>query len=611
MSVSSKEASHNFATNSTTHGDDVCTDIQSCTGSVKLDVSPGDRTMQYGSDVSPRTTKPSLCTMKSETDKDVCDSYGNTKLDSVSVSGSLFDSDKRVSDDVSTVCCVNDSKVGSNSPSEGEYNSSDPVDHEKLTEPPKMAFEATERTDLHAQSDIVAASESKLHTSQEEVCVPQTKNSDGPENVLSDVKEEKDGESVGSPGTPLLDEQPYSPCLNVPDCMSDPPRKDKLGTAGTEPKSEFDDNIKAAKSAVTQPSIPLSDVAVSYDNSILNHTDTDERSCTPPLVMNDDIHSQTQSVLEDSKKTTSSGINSTPSTVSNCSIDTGATKTEPLENKLLESRNSFVFSDSGINSQITVTLTSDPVTEECGPCSQDIGAVVPKEEEKAAIVQSRMEFTDDKKNLSDVELKHPDCENKCTDTDSRHGILSTNKDVHRRHSSSSGRSGSGHRSSKDKSEHSDKHREKKFDTSTLDSSSHGRRSSDAKETDRKERSHSSSSSDRKHHCSRCYKRSKIKRASIGVQCRRDKTIEKYVKYGSPDSSSLGLKIDFQTKHFSLPRPLPYTQPGLEQLKYGRFIRIETYANGGATIVHMYQDEIDCLNREEMEELAQEYFKVSV
>jgi hypothetical protein len=86
-----------------------------------------------------------------------------------------------------------------------------------------------------------------------------------------------------------------------------------------------------------------------------------------------------------------------------------------------------------------------------------------------------------------------------------------------------------------------------------------------------------------------------------------------VKYGSADSTSLGagLKIDYQTKHFSLPRPLPYNRHGLELLKYGRFIRIETYANGGATVVHMYQDEIDGLNKEEMEELVQEYFKVRV
>lgn len=132
------------------------------------------------------------------------------------------------------------------------------------------------------------------------------------------------------------------------------------------------------------------------------------------------------------------------------------------------------------------------------------------------------------------------------------------------------------------------------------------------DNDNKDRSNhkKSYSSSRKYECSKCYKRSKIKRANIGVQCRRDKTIDKYVKRGSPDSTiSMGPKIDYQIKHFSLPRPLPYLQPGLEHLKYGRFIRIENYANGGATLVHMYQDEIECLTKDQMEELADEYFKV--
>jgi len=148
-------------------------------------------------------------------------------------------------------------------------------------------------------------------------------------------------------------------------------------------------------------------------------------------------------------------------------------------------------------------------------------------------------------------------------------------------------------SSKVKSDHREK-----LETNSADSISWDRRHSDTKEACRKVMSHSSSSSDRKRHCSRCYKRSKIKRASIGVHCRRDKTIDRYVKHGYLDTSSRGgvLKIDYQTKHFSLPRRLPYTQPCLEQLKYGRFIRIETYGNGGATVVHVYQDEIDCLNK---------------
>ena len=137
-------------------------------------------------------------------------------------------------------------------------------------------------------------------------------------------------------------------------------------------------------------------------------------------------------------------------------------------------------------------------------------------------------------------------------------------------------------------------------------------SEDKCDNDNKDRSNykKTYSSSRRYECSKCYKRSKIKRANIGVQCRRDKTIDKYVKRGSPDSTiCMGPKIDYQIKHFSLPRPLPYLQPGLEHLKYGRFIRIETYANGGATLVHMYQDEIECLNKDQMEELADEYFKV--
>ncbi|XP_021915148.1 uncharacterized protein LOC110827618 isoform X2 [Zootermopsis nevadensis] len=620
VSGSSKETSQEYTTDSSmTLGDSICAKVQLSTGNVKLDTLPSDRTVHYGSNVSPRTIKLS-CSVKRETDEDISNVCDNAETDSVSVSGSLFEGDKRVSDEVNSVYCVIDSKDGSNSKTEGGYKSIDLLDPENHSVFPKMAFEAIQRTDLHARSKSEGVSESKLRTSQDELCVlPQTKNSDNPENLLSNVKEEKEDASVGSPGTPLMDEQPYFPCINVPDCTGNTVRKNKLEAGETESKSEIDD-IKAVKNVITQPSLHSSDVSVSYDNSILNHPNTDERSYTPPMVTKDDIHSHAQSVLEDSKKTsrtTGNGIiNSSPSTVSNCSIDMGATKIEHIEKKLPGSGDSIFFSDSGINSQSAdsginsqsaVTLTSDPIMEESSPRSHDIGGEAADEVEKVTTVQTRTQFTDE----SDAsQLKETACERKHIDTDSHQDIVSCSKDVQRRHSSSSGRSGSGRRSSKDKSDHSDKHRERKLEGSTSDSRSRDRRSSDAKEIDRKERSHSSSS-DRKHHCSRCYKRSKIKRASIGVQCRRDKTIDKYVKYSCPDSTvfGVGLKIDYQTKHFSLPRPLPLTQPGLEQLKYGRFIRIETYANGGATVVHMYQDEIDCLSNEEMEELAQEYFKV--
>uniref|UniRef100_A0A1B6IGQ5 Round spermatid basic protein 1-like protein n=1 Tax=Homalodisca liturata TaxID=320908 RepID=A0A1B6IGQ5_9HEMI len=99
----------------------------------------------------------------------------------------------------------------------------------------------------------------------------------------------------------------------------------------------------------------------------------------------------------------------------------------------------------------------------------------------------------------------------------------------------------------------------------------------------------------KHSCSRCHKRSKIKRASIGVQCRRDKTFEKFVsKNGKSD------------KNMPMPRPVPLCE---ESLKYGHLIRVETYPNGGASVVHLYQDEIQNLSSTEMDELVTEYFKI--
>lgn len=141
---------------------------------------------------------------------------------------------------------------------------------------------------------------------------------------------------------------------------------------------------------------------------------------------------------------------------------------------------------------------------------------------------------------------------------------------------------------------------------------HGKKeNSSTKETDSKSRPRSDSASDRKHYCSKCHKRSKVKRASIGVQCRRDKTFDKYVSNNILSDFSTNKNIKIQTKHNALPRPMPFSPSGAEYLKYSKFIRIETYPNGGASVVHMYQDEIQGLSVEEMEELATEYFKVSI
>jgi len=115
------------------------------------------------------------------------------------------------------------------------------------------------------------------------------------------------------------------------------------------------------------------------------------------------------------------------------------------------------------------------------------------------------------------------------------------------------------------------------------------------------------------YCSRCHKRKGIKRASIGVQCKRDRHVLSSLS-GKPlsfsKSTNENLRLNLQMKNYKMLDNPSVKVELLEGLKYKKFIHIEWYPNGGATVVHMYQDEISNLSREQMEELAQEYFKVS-
>ncbi|XP_033220107.1 uncharacterized protein LOC117174834 isoform X2 [Belonocnema kinseyi] len=133
------------------------------------------------------------------------------------------------------------------------------------------------------------------------------------------------------------------------------------------------------------------------------------------------------------------------------------------------------------------------------------------------------------------------------------------------------------------------------------------------------KSHSSSSSkDKKrehgrHHCTRCYKRSKIKRANVGIQCKRDRNSlslnSKLLPPTPPKTSGDNMRLNLQTKMCKTLEKQALKHESLQGLKYKDFIHIETYPNGGATVVHMYQDEIDVLTNEQVEELAQEYFQI--
>uniref|UniRef100_A0A1A9WUT3 Round spermatid basic protein 1-like protein n=1 Tax=Glossina brevipalpis TaxID=37001 RepID=A0A1A9WUT3_9MUSC len=101
-------------------------------------------------------------------------------------------------------------------------------------------------------------------------------------------------------------------------------------------------------------------------------------------------------------------------------------------------------------------------------------------------------------------------------------------------------------------------------------------------------SSSSSSSSRSRDCSKCYKRSKIRRTSVGVQC---------VQYAPEHNVTRSSRNNNRVP------------PSLQHLKYGQFFEVEVYPNGGASVVHLYQDEIHHLATDEMEELVNEFFNV--
>lgn len=208
-------------------------------------------------------------------------------------------------------------------------------------------------------------------------------------------------------------------------------------------------------------------------------------------------------------------------------------------------------------------------------------------------------------------------------TGTTHQVV-TNGSVEKTRTSCSSSSGTSNRSSekekdRSKKEHSsdklnhDKHRKHSENSCHSSSSKHhssssskGSSSSASKYVDRK---HDDSS--RKHFCHKCYKRSKVKRASIGVQCRRDKSIGKYVTQISIGGGSVKkVYTKISDKYYgSVFRPIPSSEFGIENLKYNNLIKIETYPNGGASVVHMDQHEINSLSSTELKELATEFFKI--
>nr|CAD7398883.1 unnamed protein product [Timema poppensis] len=392
-----------------------------------------------------------------------------------------------------------------------------------------------------------------------------------------DSKLDETEHSMGSPGTPLMDEQPYSPCLILPEFCSSDKYISNYDTKTTKSSSKNQVIWKNINSCATEGSLSKlnSNINMFVNNEHIEDKNFLERSYTPPLPINSSLNEQPDILLFNTIEK--------------------ATGVLPEASDLVSTE---------ITDQVNENIDSKDNLKDLVSCTQQTG-YFPK----------LLEHTELEENASSLEVKFSSRKCVVSDQDlintSYTDAVNEPPKICRR----SERRSSNQKSQKDKLDHNIQgngfdlktEREKMCKEST---SFHKHGSIHDKNRERKDRSHSSSS-DSKHYCSKCYRRSKVRRASIGVQCRRDKTIQKYLNGSVSDVRMClnGPKLDFQSKHYVLPRPLPYSQSGLEQLKYSRFIRIETYPNGGASIVHMYQDEIDVLSKEEMEELAVEFFKV--
>lgn len=105
----------------------------------------------------------------------------------------------------------------------------------------------------------------------------------------------------------------------------------------------------------------------------------------------------------------------------------------------------------------------------------------------------------------------------------------------------------------------------------------------------KDKSHSSLKTEL---CLRCRQKLTSHR-NVSIQCKRDRHDKILEKIG-------------------VSQRIPRLPQGLDMrhLKYGKYIRLEVYPNGGAALLHLYWDEISHLHQKELRALAEEFLKVS-
>eukprot|EP00095_Tigriopus_kingsejongensis_P012585 maker-scaffold642_size120736-snap-gene-0.17 protein:Tk12585 transcript:maker-scaffold642_size120736-snap-gene-0.17-mRNA-1 annotation:"round spermatid basic protein 1" len=93
-----------------------------------------------------------------------------------------------------------------------------------------------------------------------------------------------------------------------------------------------------------------------------------------------------------------------------------------------------------------------------------------------------------------------------------------------------------------------------------------------------------------------------RRAHIGVQCRRDRSLNKHVGF----QSTGGTPTSGPHAGYSLANPCPVL--GTAQYKYGYLMRVEVYPNGHGKVLHLWEAELSHFSEEEREDLAREFLR---
>lgn len=98
----------------------------------------------------------------------------------------------------------------------------------------------------------------------------------------------------------------------------------------------------------------------------------------------------------------------------------------------------------------------------------------------------------------------------------------------------------------------------------------------------------------RYRCSHCQRR-KTKNVSVGIQARKEHDI----------SNS---KLKRLAPSVKLLPSGNFVHPANSHFRYRKYLHIEEHPNGGASVVHMYQKEIEHLSKEQLKDLAHEFFK---